>query len=133
MIAVRNPYSLLEEIVPEEDRLNKIIEVYTAQVPKLACVKRWFARDIVEMDFAEEFQVKDYNLEIEVGKRHRKMCVYNGNFNFAPEIDVSVYEGDRFARVYLKYDSSVDSEEIEEVREKLKSCGLVRKLGRKSP
>lgn len=113
----------------DEERTEKITEVYTKPVPKMACVRRWFARDIVEMDFAELFEVKTYQDEVEIGKRKRKMCSYTGNFTFAPEVEVSVYEGDRFARVYLKYNSGVEEEDLKEVRRVLKDSGLRRRLG----
>lgn len=107
---------------------SKITEVYTKPIPRLACMRRQFVRDLVEMDFAEEFEVEDYKSGVEIGKKKKEMNHYSGNFNFAPEIGVSVYEGDRFARVYLKYDDGVDSENLEEVRKRLKDSGLVRRI-----
>lgn len=131
MVAIAN-MSLNEKKEENTDEQNqtskKITEVYSSKIPKFACVRGLFARNIVEMDFAEDFEVKDYDSDAEIGKRRRKVCAYTGNFNFAPEVEVSVYEGNRFARVYLRYNEGIEKEVLEDIRKILKDSRLVRRL-----
>jgi len=131
MIVVRNKY-LERDALGEEREPGKITEVYSRPIPKMNCVRGWFVRDLVETDFGEEFEdmTPEGEKEREVGKGNRKrtVCYREGNFSFAPEVRVVVYEDKGFTRVYLKYDDSVDEWEVGDVREVLNNSGLVRKI-----
>jgi len=102
-------------------------EVYTTKIPKFSCITQAFARELIEMDFAESFNVLEYDPCKKIGKRGREARYYKGNFVFAPDVDISVYEFKHFARVYVNYDH-INDDEVSEVREVLTQNGLLKRI-----
>lgn len=140
MIAIRYDESQIDrskefgnENANDKSGKKKITEIYTTRIPKLLCFKRAFARDLIEMDFCEDFEVDDYDSEKEIGKRKKKVCYYKGHFIFSLDVEVSIYEAKNFARIYLTYDASTEESEVEEVRQRLIKDGLERRIINKTP
>ena len=110
-------------------------EIYEREIPENCSPVEWikgrFARSIVEYNFGEEFEEKTG-----LGKQHfkikgKEMWYWRGNFIFAPKVDVNVYQTGRFVRIYLRYNTEVENEDLERIRNLIKLEGLERRVVRK--
>lgn len=102
-----------------------VIEVYEREIPEncspIEWVKGAFARSIVEYNFGNEFEErnKDERREQHFKINKREMWYWRGNFIFAPEINVNVYQTGRFVRIYLKY-KEAEEIDLERIRNLIK-------------
>ncbi len=121
----------------DKERIPRIIEIYEREIPENCSPTEWikgrFARSIVEYNFAEEFEERTTNEKrkqcFEIN--NKEMWHWRGNFIFAPEIDVNVYQTGRFVRIYLKYNFEAEEIDLERMRNLIKLEGLERRIAKK--
>lgn len=102
-------------------------EVYTTRIPNLACILNNLSINLVE-GLGEQFAVIEHNPEMQI--KGRKLRYDLGHFDFAPEVQLSIYEGQHFARVYLDYKSE-DEDQVQDVRQVLLESGLTQRFLKK--